>query len=568
MKIIFTLGGVISGVGKGVVSSSIGKILKEYGFSVTMIKIDPYINSDAGTMRPTEHGEVWVTDDGGEIDQDLGNYERFLNKDISRLNNITTGQVYEKIIKEERSGEFLGETVQFIPHIPEEIVKRIKKAGEGYDFVVVEVGGTIGDYENIPFLFAAKRLEVELGKNNVIYVLVTYLPIPSNLGEMKTKPTQHAIMMLREYGVFPDFIVGRSSKEMDNVRKKKIETYSNINRDYILSCPDVDNIYEIPLVLEKQQLGKKLISLTKAHPKKAADWSVWKKIIKKMNEPKNKIKIAIVGKYLDIGEFTLKDSYISVQEAVKHAGSYFDTKIDIDWVDSKEFEKNLEKAKLLKNYDGVIVPGGFGSSGVEGKINAIQICRENNIPYLGLCFGMQLALIEIARNVCKLEGAHTTEINPKTEYPVIDILPSQREIIEKSAYGGTMRLGAYAAILDPSSNIFEFYKKTGRLGEDQERLKNMPEERLGIIDDKKNVIFERHRHRYEVNPEFIEILEKNGVLFSGRHVRLDSQELMEFMELKGHPCFIATQGHPEFKSRPENPSPMFIAFIDAALKQH
>ncbi|OYT55960.1 MAG: CTP synthetase [Candidatus Aenigmarchaeota archaeon ex4484_14] len=539
MKIIFTFGGVISGVGKGVVSSSIGKILKEYGFSVTMIKIDPYINSDAGTMRPTEHGEVWVTNDGGEIDQDLGNYERFLNKDMPKINNITSGQVYSQIIEEERSGEFLGETVQFIPHVPEEIVNRIKAAGKGYDFVVVEVGGTVGDYENIPFLFAAKRLEVELNKDNIVYVLVTYLPIPSNLGEMKTKPTQHAIMMLREYGLFPDFIIGRSSREMDKVRKKKIETYSNISCDYILSCPDVDNIYKVPLVLEKQGFGSKLMKLTKTRAKKNIDWSAWEKIIEKMNKPKNRVKIAIVGKYIDIGDFTLKDSYISVQEALKHAGAYLDTGVDIDWIDSKKLEQT-DQLTILKNYDGIIVPGGFGSSGVEGKINAIRVCRENKIPYLGLCFGMQLAIIEIARNICNLEGAHTTEICPETKYPVIDILPSQKEIIKKSAYGGTMRLGAYAAILDPNSKIFEFYKKTGRLEEDVKKINTLPEKRLGIVDNEKNIIFERHRHRYEVNPEFVDILKKHGV----------------------------TQGHPEFKSRPESPSPMFVALVDAALKRH
>ena len=567
MKIIFTFGGVISGVGKGVVSSSIGKILKEYGFSVTMIKIDPYINSDAGTMRPTEHGEVWVTNDGGEIDQDLGNYERFLNKDMPKINNITSGQVYSQIIEEERSGEFLGETVQFIPHVPEEIVNRIKAAGKGYDFVVVEVGGTVGDYENIPFLFAAKRLEVELNKDNIVYVLVTYLPIPSNLGEMKTKPTQHAIMMLREYGLFPDFIIGRSSREMDKVRKKKIETYSNISCDYILSCPDVDNIYKVPLVLEKQGFGSKLMKLTKTRAKKNIDWSAWEKIIKKMNKPKNRVKIAIVGKYIDIGDFTLKDSYISVQEALKHAGAYLDTGVDIDWIDSKKLEQT-DQLTILKNYDGIIVPGGFGSSGVEGKINAIRVCRENKIPYLGLCFGMQLAIIEIARNICNLEGAHTTEICPETKYPVIDILPSQKEIIKKSAYGGTMRLGAYAAILDPNSKIFEFYKKTGRLEEDMKKINTLPEKRLGIVDNEKNIIFERHRHRYEVNPEFVDILKKHGVIFSGKHIRADGQELMEFIELKDHPCFIATQGHPEFKSRPESPSPMFVALVDAALKRH
>lgn len=567
MKIIVVVGGVLSGVGKGVASASIGKILQEYGFSVTIIKIDPYINYDAGTLRPTEHGEVWVTDDGGEIDQDLGNYERFLGIDIPKRNNITTGQIYKTIIDRERNGEYLGQTVQFIPHVPEEIKRRILEAGEGYEFVIVEIGGTIGDHENVPFLFATKKLEIELGRDSVSHILVSYLPVPFNIGEMKTKPTQQAIRLLNQHGLNPDFVLCRSTQPLDNVRKKKIETYANIPADHIISAPDIKTIYSVPLNFEKEELGMKLLKKFKMTPKKKPDWSLWEKSVKAIENPQKIVKIAMVGKYVDIGDFSLADSYLSVNQALEHAGAAWNVGVKISWVDSKIFENSSNVSKL-KEYDGVIVPGGFGSSGIEGKIAAIKYARENNLPFLGLCYGLQLAVVEFARH-SNLKGANTTEVDPETKYPVIDILPDQRELLEKKKYGATMRLGAYAAVLNENSRVFSLYKETGRLERDRERVKklfsNQEEKfRLGLcINAGKNIILERHRHRYEVSPKFIDMLEKNGLVFSGFHIREDSTKLMEFIELPGHKYFIATQSHPEFKSRIGDPSPLFWGFIRA-----
>ena len=519
-RYIVIVGGVMSGVGKGVTTASIGKILQEYGFRVTAIKIDPYINYDAGTLRPTEHGEVWVTDDGGEIDQDLGNYERFFGIDMPRKNNITTGQIYKTVIDRERKGEFLGETVQFIPHIPNEIKRRIRSASDGYDFVLVEIGGTIGDFENIPYLFAMKSIERELGEEDVIYVLITYLPTPGHIEEMKTKPTQQAIRMLSENGIFPDFIICRAKRPLDDVRKKKIETYVNIPRDHIISEPDIDTIYQIPLDLEADKLGLKILRKFSVKPKHRPVWKKWESLVEKIRHPKKKLKVAIVGKYVDIGDYNLADSYISINQALIHASANFGTSVEISWLNSKEMEKNSYNISALNKYDGIIIPGGFGSSGVEGKIKAINYARVHNVPFLGLCYGLQLAVVEYARSVCHLHDANTTEVNPKTPYPVIDVLPAQRKILEESKYGGTMRLGAYSAILDPKSRVFKLYSMTGRLREDQKRLiilKSMKNQafRLGMLQHPKNIIFERHRHRYEVNPEFVSILEKNGLRFSG-----------------------------------------------------
>jgi len=541
-KYIVVTGGVISGVGKGVATASIGRILKEYGFSVTAIKIDPYINCDAGTMRPTEHGEVWVTDDGGEIDQDLGNYERFLEQSIPKKNNITTGQIYRSLIEKERRGDFLGETVQFIPHVPNEVKDRIKEASKGFDVALIEIGGTIGDYENIPFLFAMKSLENEIGKENIIYILVTYLPIPSHIEEMKTKPTQLAIKLLREEGIQPDFIFCRGKKSLDEPRKKKIEQYSNIKSDHIISMPDVigegtsNTLYIIPLDLEKEMLGEKILKSLNFKQKKKPDWSAWKKAIEQIRNPKREIEIGIVGKYLNTGDYQLVDSYISINEAIKHVSSKNNVKIKINWIDAKELENNEEYVKrILSKLKGIIIPGGFGSSGVEGKIKAIEYCRENNIPFLGLCYGMQLAIVEFARNVCKLDGANTTEVNPKTKYPVIDILPEQKNISEK---GGTMRLGSYKAILKDGTKIKNIY-------------------------DEQKEIYERHRHRYEVNPKYHKILQEKGMVFGGMS---PDGKLVEFIELPKHKFFIATQAHPEFKSSLLNPAPLFNAFVSACLK--
>ena len=565
-KYIVVAGGVMSGVGKGVTTASIGKIIQEHGYKVTAIKIDPYINYDAGTLRPTEHGEVWVTDDGGEIDQDLGTYERFLNLDIPKRNNITTGQVYKTVIDKERQGEYLGQTVQFIPHIPDEIKRRIKDASNDFDFVLVEVGGTIGDYENIPFLFALKSLEREIGKQNLSYVLVTYLPIPSHIEEMKTKPTQQAIRLLSEHGIFPDFIICRAKKSLDVVRKKKIETYANITSEHVISEPDIETVYQIPLDLEKEKLGDKLLKEFGMKSKKQPNWAEWKKLVENILNPKKTVKVAIVGKYIDIGDYNLADSYISINQALMHAGASLNAGVEINWLDSKMFENNKKKLTELKEYNGIIVPGGFGASCVEGKINTINYARINKIPYLGLCYGLQLAVVEFARNVCSLKDAHTTEVSPKTNAPVIDVQPAQREILEKNMYGGTMRLGAYAAILKDKSKVLKLYEETGRLKEDEKRIQELMKDksqafRLGILEKNKKTVLERHRHRYEVNPKYVDLLEKRGMVFSGYYMRGDKTRLMEYIELSKNEFFIGTQSHPEFKSRLGNPSPLFYGFV-------
>ncbi len=570
-KFVVVAGGVMSGVGKGVTTASIARILGEHGYKVTAIKIDPYINYDAGTLRPTEHGEVWVTDDGGEIDQDLGTYERFLDADIPKKNNLTTGQIYKTIIDKERSGKYLGETVQFIPHVPDEIKRRVKEASKGYDIAVVEIGGTIGDHENVPFLFAMKSLERELGKENVAYVLITYLPIPSHIEEMKTKPTQQAIRLLGETGIFPDFIICRAKRALDNIRKKKIELYANISSENVISEPDIDTVYSIPLDLEREQLGIKILNELKLKPKKSLELSEWKKLVGRIQNPKSRIKIAIVGKYIDIGDYSLADSYLSINQALIHAGAALNVGVDISWVDAKTFEDDESKVNDLKNFDGIIVPGGFGSSGVEGKIKAVKFAREKNKPYLGLCYGMQLAIVEYARNACGMKNANTTEVDAKTEYPVIDILASQKEVMEKKKYGGTMRLGAYAAVLKDKSQVLKLYEETGRIKEDEKRMRELikdksQEFRLGVLEKGKKVVLERHRHRYEVNPNFINELGNMGLSFSGHHLREDGTKLMEYIELPKNDFFIGTQSHPEFKSRLGSPSPLFYGFVKACMK--
>lgn len=536
-KYIFISGGVVSGLGKGVTTSSIGKILQFRGFRVTAIKIDPYINIDAGTLRPTEHGEVWVTEDGGEIDQDLGHYERFLNANISKEHNITTGQVYQAIIKKERRGEYLGKTVEVIPHIPDEIKRRIKRVAKKTkaDFVLVEIGGVAGDYQNILFLEAAREMKLE--GERVLFAHVSYLPVPKHLGEMKTKPTQHSVKELRTIGIQPDFIICRSDQSVDEVRKDKIALFCNVMKEDIISNPDLENIYELPLIFEEQSFGDKILKKFGLKPRKLNSKN-WKAIVKKMNNAKNLVRIGIVGKYFDIGEYRLPDAYISIIEALKHAAAANSVIPNIEWINSKEFEKDPKKLELLKDLDGIVVPGGFGTSGVEGKILAIRYCRENEVPYLGLCFGLQLAVVEFARNVCGLEDAHSTEINPHTRHPVIGVLPEQRKILEESRYGATMRLGAYPAVLEKDSLVRKLYNK--------------------------EEIYERHRHRYEVNPHYTEILEKHGMKFSGRS---PDGRLMEFLELPDHPFFVATQAHPEFKSRFEKPSPMFLGFINACINR-
>jgi len=547
-KYIFVVGGVISGVGKGVSVASIGKILQAYGFSVAAVKIDPYINYDAGTLRPTEHGEVWVTEDGGETDQDLGNYERFLSINVPKKNCITTGQIYKAIIDREREGGYLGQTVQFIPHVPDEIKSRIEGAANGSDVVLVEIGGTVGDYENIPFLLSAKSLERKIGKENVIYVLVTYLPTPFHINEAKTKPTQQAIQQLFGLGIFPDFILCRAAEQIDDVRKKKIETYVNIEKECVISAPDVTNLYSIPLNFEKENLGKKLLEKLHLEPKKNPDWSRWQQLVDNSSNPGKEVNIAIIGKYLDIGNCQLTDSYLSIKEAIVHSAAHLNCRANISWLDSKNFE-NGKSTESLKDYDGIIIPGGFGSSGVEGKINAIRFCRENNVPFLGLCLGMQLAVVEFARNVCGLD-AHSTEIDQETKEPVIDLMPWQTELLKNSRYGATMRLGAYPAEIKQGTKVHELYSQL-------KRFQN-PE---------KNIVSERHRHRYEVNQDYHSVLEEKGLVLSGWHICNYGAKLVEFIELPKHRFFVATQAHPEFKSRFENPAPLFYGFMSACLKK-
>ena len=413
-KFVVVAGGVISGVGKGVTTASLGKILKEHGYKTTLIKIDPYINYDAGTLRPTEHGEVWVTADGGEIDQDLGTYERFIDEDLPRRNNITTGQIYKAVIDRERRGEYLGQTVQFIPHIPDEIINRIKEASHGYEIAIIEIGGTVGDYENTPFLVALKTLERDIGPENVVYVLVSYLPIPKHIYEMKTKPTQQSIRLLNEAGIFPDFILCRAANVLDDVRRTKIERYANIPADHVISAPDITTVYQIPLNFEREDFGKKVLKHLGLTSRKEPDWQKWSKLVDAILKPKEKRRIAIVGKYFATGDYSLTDSYVSIYQALVHAGAALDVGVSITWIDAQQIENNPETAARLSNFDGVIIPGGFGDTGVEGKLKAIEYVRTHDIPFLGLCYGLQLAVVEYARNKCGMKHAHTTEVDPHT----------------------------------------------------------------------------------------------------------------------------------------------------------
>lgn len=544
-KFIMVAGGVISGVGKGVVTASLGKIMQKYGYKTTLIKIDPYINFDAGTLRPTEHGEVWVTSDGGEIDQDLGTYERFIGEPLTKKNSITTGQIYKAVIDRERAGEYLGKTVQFVPHVIEEVRNRIIEASQGYEIAIVEIGGIVGDYENVPYLHAFKALEREFGTDAVANVLVTYVPIPRHLGEMKTKPTQQAIRLMGQEGVLPDFIVCRAEVPLDDIRRKKIEEVANVPMNRILNAPDVSTIYQIPFDLEAQGIGKEMLAHLNLKPRQTPDWREWQVLIKTIKAPQETVTIGLVGKYIGSGDFSLTDSYLSVAHALTLAGAYRGVGVTVRWLDAKLFENGAEGFKVFDELDGVIVPGGFGAAGVEGKIAAIGYARTHEVPYLGLCYGLQLAVVEYARTVCGLKGAHTTEVDAKTPYPVIDFMPLQRDLLEHRSYGGTMRLGSYRAQVSPHSRVAKLYKELGRLEAD-------------------TTVVERHRHRYEVNNQFVEQLEKAGLVFSGFYEREDGTRLMEFIELPQHPYFIATQAHPEFTSRVGSPNPLFVGLVDAA----
>lgn len=560
-KYIFMVGGVMSGVGKGVTSSSIGRLLKSRGFSVSSIKIDPYVNVDAGTMNPTEHGEVFVLDDGTECDMDMGNYERFLDRSFDGGNYMTTGSVYQSVINKERNLKYGGRCVHVVPDIPLEVLSKIKKAGkkDKADFVLTEVGGTLGEYQNMLFLEAIRMLQLT-DPGNVMVILVSFLPIQGKGGsELKTKPTQHAVRDMNYVGLHPDIIIARAKETVDGKRKEKISFHCSVDGKDVISAPDVESIYDVPLNFEKDGLTDRILKKFGIKNRKR-DLKDWKKFTDKVRRADKEVKIGIVGKYFETGNFVLSDSYVSVIEAVNHASFSKNRKPAIEWVNSGDFEGKDKKKKLkaLDEYDGIIVPGGFGSRGVEGKINAIRYARENNIPFLGLCYGMQLMLVEFARNVCGMKGANTIEIDPDTKWPVVDLMPEQEEVMSEGRYGATMRLGAYPAILKDGTAAYRAYDKRGWLLSEGRRKHKLRKE--------EGLISERHRHRYEVNPKYISKFEKKGLVFSGVS---PSGKLMEISELprEAHPFFVGVQFHPEFKSHPLNPHPLFEEFIRAADKR-
>ena len=534
IKYIFVAGGVVSGVGKGVAASSIAKILQSRGLQVTAVKIDPYVNVDAGTMNPTEHGEVFVLDDGMECDQDMGNYERFLNLNLTSANYMTTGSVYLSVISKERNLAYGGKCVEVVPQVPLEVIDNLKKAAEktGADIIITEIGGTVGEYQNILFLEAVRMLRLEV-PGDVLLVLVSYLPTLADRSEFKTKPTQYAVRTLNAAGLHPDIIIARARLPLDKKRKEKIALNCSVREDDIISAPDVENIYEVPINFEKDRISEKILTKFNLKPKKQ-DLKEWREFVGKIERAKTPVKIGIVGKYFSSGDFILADSYISVIEAVKCAAYNLGRKPVIEWLDAENFDPTA-----IKKYGGIIVPGGFGGRGVEGKIQAIKFCRERKIPFLGLCYGMQLAVVEFARSVVRMQSANSAEINRNTPYPVIDILPEQKKNLAEKNYGATMRLGAYPAKILKGTLAHLLYKK--------------------------ELISERHRHRYEVNPVYVEKLKEKGMIFSG--FSLDGR-LMEIMELpkRTHPFFIGSQFHPEFKSRPLEPHPLFLGLIKAAMR--
>ncbi len=535
-KYIFVIGGVMSGVGKGVAVASLGALLEAHGYRVSAMKIDPYINVDAGTMNPTEHGEVFVTEDGDETDQDIGNYERFLDENIHTTNYMTTGRVYQTVIEKERNLEYGGRCVEVVPHIPEEVIRRIRTAAKKAkaDIFLIEVGGTVGEYQNILFLEAARMMKVT-EPGNVVLVLVSYLPTPPHIGEMKTKPTQYAARSLNAAGLQADFIVARSSEPLDEPRRQKLGVFCSLPPGAIISAPNVDSIYEIPTLFAREKFGEKVLERFGLRVRKA-NLKTWQSLARTMRGVKDEVHIAIIGKYFLTGKYTLPDSYISVIEALKHAAWFWKKKPVFSWLNSEDYEQDPRKLKELDQFDGILIPGGFGSRGIEGKIRAIQYAREKKIPYFGLCYGMQLATIEFARNVAGLARAHTTEIDPKTPHPVIYANPYQMENILNKRYGGTMRLGSYPCTLVRGTLAQKAYGTSK--------------------------VSERHRHRYEFNNAYWERLEKKGFRFSGMY---SEKKLVEIIELPNHPFFVGVQFHPEFQSRPFRPHPLFREFLKAAI---
>ncbi len=529
-KYIFVTGGVISSLGKGIASASIGKILEARGLKVTLMKLDPYINVDPGTMNPYQHGEVYVTDDGAETDLDLGHYERFTKAKLTRFNNATTGQVYNAVISRERRGDYLGKTIQVIPHITAEIKDRIKKVAEvsSADIVLIEIGGTVGDIESLPFLEAARQFELDMGMANVLYIHLTLVPYIKVADEIKTKPTQHSVGTLREIGIQPDILICRTEKVLSEDIKEKISLFCNVRREAVIESRDVESIYQIPLEFKNQILDEIILNHFNLISK-SSDLRNWEKnVVERVLAPRDKVRIAVVGKYIG-----LQDAYKSIYEALIHGGIANNAKIELIKVDSEDIEKH-GPCKFLNQVNGILVPGGFGSRGINGKVKAIQFARENKIPFLGLCLGMQCAVIEFARNVCGLSNANSTEINPKTKYPVISLLEEQKKI---KGLGGTMRLGSYPCKVKKGTLAYKVYGK--------------------------GLIYERHRHRYEFNDKYKKLLEKKGMVFSGICLK---RNLVEMVELRSHPYFIAVQSHPEFKSKPDAAHPLFREFITAALK--
>lgn len=538
-KYIFVVGGVMSGVGKGIASSSIANILQARGLSVTAIKIDPYINVDAGTMNPTEHGEVFVLENGLETDQDMGNYERFLNINIPGINYMTTGSVYQDVIRKERNLEYAGKNVEVVPHIPEEVIRRIKNAAEHAqaDITITEIGGTVGEYQNVLFLEAVRMMKTEM-PDDVAVVMVSYLPVPGSIGEMKTKPTQTAVRMLNGTGVFADFILARGPVALDKKRKEKIAQFCNVRSENVISAPDVASVYDVPVNFEKDNLSARICEVLHIATKKPSNLTAWKNFVRRSKNGKDTVKIAVVGKYFSSGDFVLSDVYISVLEAIKYSAYAQNLKPEIHYISSLTFS-DTKKLKELDAFDGILIPGGFGTTGIEGKLNVIAYARKHKIPYFGICYGMQLAVLEYAQNVLKLKNASTEEINPNADHLVIGVMPDQKEKIARGEMGGTMRLGEFKATLTKGSIAAKAYGA--------------------------REITERHRHRYEVNPAYVERLTGKGLQFSGTS---PDGTLMEIMELPTdvHPFFVGVQFHPEFHARPLRPHPIFTAFIKASYE--
>ena len=530
-KYIFITGGVVSSLGKGIIAASLGKLLRARGFSVINQKFDPYINVDPGTMSPFQHGEVFVTDDGAETDLDLGHYERFTDTNLGKYNNVTSGSVYQKVIEKERRGDYLGATVQVIPHITNEIKSRIIGATKQFkpDFQLIEIGGTIGDIESLPFIEAIRQFKTEVGIGNAISVHCTLLPYLPTSGELKTKPSQHSVQVLRSYGIQPEVLVCRTTRAIPKTEKEKLALFCSVPKEAVIECRDMKSIYEVPLALEEQNMAHVILDMLRMEDKKP-DLKSWEKLVENIKNPSKTIKVAIAGKYTK-----LSDAYISVVESLKHAGYADDAKVEIKWINSEECVDYSACKELMKDIQAVVVPGGFGVRGIEGKLNVIRYARENNVPFLGLCLGMQCAVIEYARHVVGIKDANSKEFDENAQNPVIDLMIEQKNV---HGYGGTMRLGAYECILKKGSKAHKAYGK-----------------------DK---ISERHRHRYEVNNEYIKPLEDAGLVFSGMS---PDGMLAEIVEIPKLDWFVASQFHPEFKSRPERPHPLFKGLIDAALKK-